>query len=132
MDEVLVEKEMSRNFTGSPLFSKKSNAVHPFEEMRYYVISIANKRHCMKMRTCITFLWRWKKIFFFHNSSSGPLLVGRLRQSAATKRGLSRSPELGWHSVAPVLNNHHFRDEEEIYLEERLGKDTEIKVKTKR
>ena len=127
MDEALVEKEMSRNFTCSPLFSKKSNAVHPFEEMRYYVISIANKRHCMKMRTCITLLWQWKKIY---NSSFGPLLVGRLRQSAATKRGLSRSPELGWHSVAPVLNNNHFRDDED--LEDRLCKDTEIKVKTKR
>ena len=126
-------KKKCRGISLVPLyFLKKSNAVHPFEEMRYYVISIANKRHCMKMRTCITFLWRWKKIFFFHNSSYGPLLVGRLRQSAATKRGLSRSPELGWHSVAPVLNNNHFRDEEEIYLEERLGKDTEIKVKTKR
>ena len=82
----------------------------------------------MKMRICITLLLRWKYIFF-HNSSSGPLLVGRLRQSAATKRGLSRSPELSWHSVAPVLNNNHFRDDED--LEDRLCKDTEIKVKTR-
>ena len=54
---------MSRNFTLFPLFSNISYAVHPFKEIRCHVISIADKRHYMKMETCITLLWRWK--FFF-------------------------------------------------------------------
>ena len=87
---------MSRNFTGSPLFSKKSNAVHPFEEMRYYVISIANKRHCMKMRTCITFLWWWK-IFFFSQLFLWPIVGGQVTPVRSHEK---RPLEVTWVGLA--------------------------------
>ena len=117
---------MSRNFTLFPLFSNISYAVHPFKEIRCHVISIADKRHYMKMETCITLLWRWN---FFSQLFLRPIVGGQVTPVRSHEK---RPLEVTWVELA--LGSTCFeqqRYDEEIYLEDGLGKDTEIKVKTR-
>ena len=119
-------KKKSRNFTLFPLFSNISYAVHPFKEIRCHVISIADKRHYMKMETCITLLWRWK---FFSQLFLRPIVGGQVTPVRSHEK---RPLEVTWVELA--LGSTCFeqqRYDEEIYLEDGLGKDTEIKVKTR-
>lgn len=119
-------KKKSRNFTLFPLFSNISYAVHPFKEIRCHVISIADKRHYMKMETCITLLWRWN---FFSQLFLRPIVGGQVTPVRSHEK---RPLEVTWVELA--LGSTCFeqqRYDEEIYLEDGLGKDTEIKVKTR-